>query len=487
MDSQPEEKVEFTSRSSVRFAAALATAVIAIAVLSVLFSEQLSDSIVEMRKQELKRIVTLGVNAIEPIRDKFEKGELSREEALEEVRDTVRRLVYDDPSTRNYLFMSSYDGTMLVQPFEPDKEGTDQWDLQDSNGRYIIRKLVEVARRGSGFVEYYYPPPDRDTPERKISYVVGIDELSCYVGTGLYLYDINSMLSDYFRNTSLAVLLIIILFSFVLILLFRPYYSVYHQLLKNFNEIARNPDYLPQVAASPYRENSEVWLLMKNFRSMLEQLRQMRKQLENSIAEKENLLKEVHHRVKNNLQIVSSLLNLQSSSMEHEEQRKILQQSVVRIHSMALIHETIYSSEVFEEIDMARYIQKVTHAVFQGFENHDRMVNLRFELDEGFIHIDQAILCGLVITELVSNALSHAFHGHSEGTIDISFRRSGEAVQISVADNGRGANPELLDSSTDTLGITLVKTLTSQLEGTVELHVQGGSTFTVTFPPKNMT
>ena len=478
-------KVQFFSRSTVRFSIALAIAVAAIIALTGYFSAEMFESFTGLRKQQLKRLVTLGEHSIEPILERYRSGELSQEETLWQVRTQIRQLVYDDPSTRNYLFMSSYDGTMLVQPFNPELEGTDQWDLQDSRGMYIIRELVKTARSGAGYVEYYYPPPDSTHPGRKISYVVGIPELQAYLGTGLYLNDVQTVVAGFLRNGIMTIVAVFLLLSLVLIFLFRPFYTAYYALHKKFSAIAANPSQAPEELYSemvPSNANSEVGMLMQNFQLMLTQLHHARYKLEKSLQEKQILLKEVHHRVKNNLQIVSSLLKLQASNLADPDQQTVLNESVNRIHSMSLIHEMIFSSDEFNEIEISSYIQKLVYSIFQGFRPEHVQVSLQFEIESDVVDVETAILCGLVINEMVTNALKHAFENQDQGLIIVGYKKKAEHTLFWVQDNGCGADSALLETKLESLGISLILSLVSQLHGKVWLEVSKGSRFLVSLP-----
>ncbi|GEM_PF-6257569 len=477
--------IQFISRSTVRFSIALVVAVLLILALTGYFSTQMLDRVVDLRKQELKRLVTLGLHSIEPILEQYQSGELSKKEALFQVRERVRHMVYDDPSTRNYLFMSGYDGTMLVQPFEPELEGTDQWNLKDSRGLYIIRELVKTARSGSGYVEYYYPLPGSEVPRKKISYVVDIPELQVYLGTGLYLNDVHIVLFGFLRNGVIAIVLVFLLLALVLLFLFRPFYIVYHTLQLHFNAIAQNPSKMPEGIYSEKlsaETNSEVGVLMHNFRAMLTQLHQAQQKLESSLKDKDILLKEVHHRVKNNLQIVSSLLKLQASYIDNPDQLSVLNESVNRIHSMSLIHQMIYSSEVFHEIELSSYIEKLVHSVFQSFRPEHKHIELQFDIDSDLIGTDDAIICGLIITELVTNTLKHAFVDRDHGLITVSYKKDADSTILRIEDDGCGADPNLLEKKHDSLGISLILSLVKQLSGSIELMVQNGSHFLIRLP-----
>ncbi|MCB9480679.1 MAG: cache domain-containing protein [Desulfobacteraceae bacterium] len=170
------------------------------------------------RLLHLKQTVEIARNSIEPVLVQYRKQNLSRETALNEVRNLIRRMVYKDHAGNNYIFMSSYKGIMLVQPFEPEKELTDVWGLKDSYGNYIIRSLVEAAksREGKGYVSYHYQRPGQTSPQEKISYVVGIPELECYIGTGQYMADLRrDQLNYIIETTALTSVSLIILFFLV--------------------------------------------------------------------------------------------------------------------------------------------------------------------------------------------------------------------------------------------------------------------------------
>jgi len=149
----------------------------------------LYDRVEEQHRQNISQIVHVARNTVEPTIKKYRDGKISRIKAMKEVTDTVRSMTYMDQYGNNYVFMSAYSGIMLVQPFEPEKEGSDQWDLKDNHGLYIIRELVRAAqtRPEGSFVKYYYYLPGVHTEQEKLAYVIGIPELECYIGTGMYM------------------------------------------------------------------------------------------------------------------------------------------------------------------------------------------------------------------------------------------------------------------------------------------------------------
>ena len=185
--------------------------------LSVYLANQYMKQIEEQRIANLNQMVQIARNSIEPMLIKYRAGELRKKETLEKVRSLVRRMTYRDHVGSNYIFMSTYDGIMLVQPFEPQKEMTDQWDLKDDFGIYIIRGLTETSKKNKagGYFTYHYHTPDSTIPEEKLSYVLGIPELECYIGTGKYMGDIRKSQNVHLSkiiglNVALIVLLVLL-------------------------------------------------------------------------------------------------------------------------------------------------------------------------------------------------------------------------------------------------------------------------------------
>jgi len=202
-------------------------------------------------------------------------------------------------------------------------------------------------------------------------------------------------------------------------------------------------------------------------------------QLKSSLEEKEVLLKEVHHRVKNNLQVISSLLNLQSSYVDDPHTRELFKESQNRVKSMAMIHERLYRSDDLMRIDFAEYIRGLVSDLFISYKSKSDGVQLRINVVESSIGIDAAIPCGLIVNELVSNALKHAFPNGRKGEIHIDFNRDDEGFNLVVGDNGVGFPVGLDFRKTESLGLQLVNTLTDQIGGTIELDSSSGTEFRI--------
>ncbi len=201
-----------------------------------------------------------------------------------------------------------------------------------------------------------------------------------------------------------------------------------------------------------------------------------------SIKEKEVLLREIHHRVRNNMQVISSLLNLQSAHIKDSQYKEMLKESQNRVRSMALVHERLYQSENLADIDFYEYITSLVRGLFRSYNATANRISLVIEVEDVSLGVDTAVPCGLIINELVSNSLKYAFPSGRKGEIKIVLRSVCETVELTVADNGVGI-PEDIDFRTaDSLGLDLVTTLAEyQLGGEITLDRTEGTVFCITF------
>jgi PAS domain S-box-containing protein len=211
-------------------------------------------------------------------------------------------------------------------------------------------------------------------------------------------------------------------------------------------------------------------------------------QIKASLREKEVMLKEIHHRVKNNLQVISSLLDLQTESIRDPQIFQMFQDSQRRIHSMALVHEKLYQSQDLARIDFAEYIQSTVDYLLMAYGELARGVVPNIQVDGVLLGIDLAIPCGLIINELVSNALKYAFPEENEKElkgerreIKITFEACEGKYRLKVCDNGIGLPSELDIEQSPSLGLQLVHILAQQLQGTLEIDRSEGVAFKLTF------
>jgi len=200
-----------------------------------------------------------------------------------------------------------------------------------------------------------------------------------------------------------------------------------------------------------------------------------------SLKEKDVLLKEIHHRVKNNMQIISSLIRLQSRDIEDEMVQRIFEISQNRIRSIALIHETLYQSEDLSQIDFSQYMHKLTTHLLSIYRPQATALNINLDVQEVLLDINQAIPCGLIINELVSNAMKHAFPLDKGGEIYLRCAESEGVFTLIVKDNGKGFPGDMDFRKADSLGLQIVSDLVQQLEGDIRLEQEEGTAFVITF------
>ena len=199
-----------------------------------------------------------------------------------------------------------------------------------------------------------------------------------------------------------------------------------------------------------------------------------------SLKEKDVLLKEIHHRVKNNLQIISSLLKFQSRNIKDKGVLEMFKEGQKRVKSMALVHEEMYGSQNLAQIDFGKYIQNLINYLFRSYGVNPRAIALKINVDDVSLNIDTAIPCGLIIHELVSNSLKYAFPEGREGEIGIDLSKVNESqLTLMVGDNGVGFPKDLDYKNTQTLGLKLVNMLVRQLKASIKLDESGGTTFEI--------
>jgi two-component system, sensor histidine kinase PdtaS len=192
-------------------------------------------------------------------------------------------------------------------------------------------------------------------------------------------------------------------------------------------------------------------------------------------------VKEVHHRVKNNLQVISSLMNLQARHLKGRDPATVLEESQSRIFSIALVHERLYRSEDLAHVDFRDYAEGLTESIVHTFGSEDQ-VQLELDVDPIALPVDLAIPCGLIIHELLTNALKYAFPGGRRGKVSLTMARVGHNALLVVKDNGVGLPAEVQPGKGSSLGLFLVSTLVEQLEARFAISRENGTTFRIEFP-----
>jgi PAS domain S-box-containing protein len=213
----------------------------------------------------------------------------------------------------------------------------------------------------------------------------------------------------------------------------------------------------------------------------LTDIKNVENNLKASLQEKEILLREIHHRVKNNMQIISSLLNLQTEYVDDEKAVNVLQESQNRVRSMAIIHEKLYQSKDLTHINFVDYIQSLVLNLFYSYDIDNTQIKPILKIENISLNIETAVPCGLIISELISNSLKYAFPNRMNGEIIVSLKSEKNTYQLCVCDNGIGLPEDINFNNIKTLGLLLVNSLTEQIDGKVTIYRDNGTQYKITF------
>jgi len=240
-------------------------------------------------------------------------------------------------------------------------------------------------------------------------------------------------------------------------------------------------DYLPKTSLA----TGSVWQAIENAVGRLDLQRQVARQrveLERSLSEQTTLLKEVHHRVKNNLQIISSLLRMQADLLKDPKAAEALRDSQNRVSSMAMVHEQLYADHQMGQVDFGQFCYTLVTTLLHSYDVSSRDILTRYHVSPVLLDADQAIPCGLILNELVTNAIKYAFPNERSGEIVCTVEETkGGSVHVAVSDNGVGLKDGFDCSNPSSLGLTLVNCLTDQLGGQLTVESKLGCTFSLVF------
>lgn len=215
-----------------------------------------------------------------------------------------------------------------------------------------------------------------------------------------------------------------------------------------------------------YRKSVKARNLLKE---KSEEIERQNLKIDKALQQKDTLLKEVHHRVKNNLQLIASLLNLQSSTIEDESAIKAIEESKSRVQAIALMHKGLYQDENYSFVDLKSYVDELVDNLKTISKTSERTVSYQVEVDPIFLEIDKAVPIGLILSELISNSLKHAFSDTDNGIISISVRENDKTVKLNYADTGRGLPENFNIKDQESLGFTVIQALTEQIDGSLTI------------------
>ena len=265
--------------------------------------------------------------------------------------------------------------------------------------------------------------------------------------------------------------------------------------MKN-NQRIRNGERLPFGEFTALKKDGNIFPIIVNTNPIIQEnkivglrgilvniteLKDAENKIKASLKDKEVLLKEVHHRVKNNMQIISSLLNLQIDYLDDEDAVDVLKESQNRVKSLAMIHEKLYLSKDLTKINFADYIQSVISNLFYSYNIKKDHIKPVLKIKDVNLNIETAIPCGLIITELISNCLKYAFPNQMNGKIIISLKPLEDKFELIITDNGIGLPENININKIKTLGLLLVKSLTEQIDGTISINRKNGTQFKIIF------
>ena len=242
-------------------------------------------------------------------------------------------------------------------------------------------------------------------------------------------------------------------------------------------------NHLARLAPAVAREIGEA-RVRRDRRRAQDALQEMVVELEAALTEKTVLLREIHHRVKNNLAVISSLLNMKAEATTSPEARQALAESQQRVFSMALIHELLYRSDHLDRVDFLAYARQFVPTLGSVYLSEPGRVAIEMDVDPIELSIEAAVPCALILNEFLSNAFKHAFPGRQKGKIRVSFHESGpDTLELAIEDDGMGTPAGLLEArNTKSLGLKIVRILTKQLGGSLQQEACRGARFVLRFP-----
>ncbi len=229
-------------------------------------------------------------------------------------------------------------------------------------------------------------------------------------------------------------------------------------------------------------KSGEAIAIVGNVRDISVHKQQLEK-LDRSLKEKQTLLAEIHHRVKNNLAIVSSLIELQKEEVD-EELKPAFENVQSRIKSIALIHEKLYEKTIFSEVELAGYLRELSSMISDTYYSKEKRISIDLELEDVKVDMTSAVPVGLICNELINNSFKHAFHNQKQGRVSIRLKDLGDSTEVSVSDTGKGLPDDFNLNSANSLGVTLLQVLTQQIKGELKTVGSSGAMFVLTFPNK---
>lgn len=390
-----------------------------------------------------------------------------------------------------YIYVLDDTGTFIENPLHPHVEGKDYSEYIDPEGRPFVRQILEVARSNpeeGGFVSYAWQKPGHRGPTEKIAYVRAFPEWGWIVCGGIYLDSLEQMITDrrelltrnmramVFRNGIVLLVLLVILiwhirvFQGKIVTSLREFSHFFHRAVDDSTPV--------QLIPGSFRELEEIAF---GANAMLAEKTAAEDRIKRELAEKDVLLKEVHHRVKNSLALVASLVNMQCRAGEREDLKELFAELQSKIYSIGLIHEQLYKSADLAHINMAAYLENLIEMIRGSFGGASDEIEILTDVADVEFAPDVAIPIAVIVTELVTNAYKYAFPGASSGRIWVRLAESPGVYNLVVEDDGIPL-PDDDPTKYESLGLQIVSTLTQQVGGTLHISKSNPVRFAMKWP-----
>ncbi len=401
-----------------------------------------------------------------------------KEEVQTETLNWISKLRFGNDG---YIFVLDSEGYMLSH-VDPEYDESSLLDYRDPEGLPVIKKILRVAQTqdDGGFLQYLWRKPSDGTQASKISFVQYYKSWDWVFGAGVYLdtlqKQIDVQLAQYKTRMwtriwiSLGIFFCIAVLSVALVLFMSKKVERSLHLFADFFQNAITNYTLINPASLKYKEFRKI---ADYANTMVSEYKDAQKSMQYSLKEKETLLKEVHHRVKNNLQLISSILNLQSSHLKDEALLQYFKESQSRIFTIASVHEELYESENFSKVDLKAYINRIVPDLVHLYSN-SAFISYDIEVDSVFVELSTAIPLGLILNEVITNSIQHAFPAYEKGFISVRCKKTDKNIAVTVKDDGIGIPDTVQRSYPDTLGIQLIDTLAAQIKSTYTIKNESG-------------
>ncbi|MFP3853424.1 MAG: cache domain-containing protein [Anaerolineales bacterium] len=438
-----------------RLVAAFAIILAGYALLLSFFLNSYSERLVAAQRSELQRIVDLGLNELEPLRDEeLTHPFFSREQTRREAAIRLRELTYRYRLGENFLFMGTLEGVILVDPYRTEMEFTDQSHLTDSNGKAFVQEMIQLAASpaGSGFLEYEYPSPGEQDPVPRMAYVVGIPEWQVYIGAGMSLDNVHREARRYWLTSSLLAAGLVLAVISLVMLTISPIAGSYRQLQRLFSEIRARPDYTPKVPKDSFKKGSEAWELLDNFESMLVRLEETEQARREAVLHERNrLARELHDAVSQTLfsasltaEALPALLGKkQEVAMEKAKGLSNLIQGALAEMRNLLLELRPYA---LEHTDIQVLLEQLAAAL--GSQQH---LSVKTDLQPVRLSMDAKLAFYRIAQEAINNIRKHA----EASLVTLILHRNSSYVILTVQDDGKGFEPS--QTSKGRLGLSIMQ------------------------------